>query len=82
MFGVQKILFSEAFTLNVGASDRYKKRDFENIRYSYKNIDSSFDIDPTNFNAIFNYENWAAGLYETDVFRPIYPQGEGDGTWR
>jgi len=72
-----KVLFSEAFTLNAGASDRYKKRDFQNIRYGYKNIDSSFDIDPTNFNAIFNYENWAAGLYETDVFRPIYPQGEG-----
>ena len=72
-----KVLFSEAFTLNVGASNRYKKRDFKNIRYGYKNIDPSFVIDPTNFNAIFNYENWADGLYETDVFRPIYPEGEG-----
>jgi len=34
-------------------------------------------IDPTNFNAIFNYENWTNGLYDTDVFRAIYPEGEG-----
>ncbi|MFD1292816.1 TonB-dependent receptor domain-containing protein [Lutibacter holmesii] len=72
-----KILFSEAFTLNIGASDRYKKRDFENIRYGYKNIDDSLIVDPTNFDAIFNYENWVNGLYETDVFNPIYPEGEG-----
>jgi len=72
-----KVLFSEAFTLNVGASNRYKKRDFENIRYGYKNIDSSLEIDPTNFNAIFNYENWTNGLYDTDVFNPIYAEGEG-----
>lgn len=72
-----KLLISDAVTLNLGASDRYKKRDFENIRYGYKNIDPSLAIDPTNFNAIFNYENWANGLYDTDVFRPIYPEGEG-----
>ena len=72
-----KLLISDAVTLNLGASDRYKKRDFENIRYGYKNIDPSLVIDPTNFNAIFNYENWANGLYDTDVFRPIYPEGEG-----
>ena len=72
-----KMLLSDAFTLNLGASDRYKKRDFQNIRYGYKNIDPSLVIDPKNFNDIFNYENWAAGLYETDVFRPIYPEGEG-----
>jgi len=72
-----KINFSEAFILNVGATDRYKKRDFENIRYGYKNISPTFNVDPTNFNAVFNYENWANGLYETDVFRPLYPEGEG-----
>lgn len=72
-----KINFSEAFILNLGASDRYKKRDFQNIRYGYKNIDDSLIVDPTNFNAIFNYENWANGLYETDVFRPINASGEG-----
>jgi len=72
-----KLLISEAVTLNLGASDRYKKRDFQNIRYGYKNIDPSLVIDPTNFNAIFNYENWSNGLFETDVFRPIYPEGEG-----
>lgn len=72
-----KIIFSDAFTLNLGASDRFKKRDFENIRYGYKNIDDSLIINPTNFNEIFNYENWANGLYETDVFNPIYAEGEG-----
>ena len=72
-----KLLVSDAFTLNLGANDRYKKRDFQNIRYGYKNIDPSLVIDPKDFNAIFNYENWADGLYETDVFRPIYPEGEG-----
>jgi len=72
-----KLLLSEAVTLNLGASDRFKKRDFQNIRYGYKNIDPSLVIDPKDFNAIFNYENWADGLYETDVFRPIYPEGEG-----
>ena len=72
-----KVLFSDAFTLNIGASDRYKKRDFENIRYGYKNIDDSLIIDPTNFNDIFNYHNWADGLYDTDVFNAIYPEGEG-----
>jgi TonB-dependent receptor len=72
-----KINFSEIFVLNLGASDRYKTRDFENIRYGYKNIDPSFNVDPKNFNAIFNYENWANGLYDTDVFRAIYPEGEG-----
>lgn len=72
-----KILFSEVFTLNLGANDRYKKRDFQNIRYGYKNIDPSFNIDPKDFDAFFNLENWTEGLYDTDVFRPIYPQGEG-----
>jgi len=72
-----RINFSENIALNIGTNDRYKKRDFENIRYGYKNIDPSFQIDPKNFNEIFNYENWVDGLYETDVFRAIYPEGEG-----
>ena len=72
-----KMIFSDQFTLNIGASDRFKKRDFKNIRYGYKNIDDSLIVDPKNFNEIFNYENWANGLYETDVFRPINPSGEG-----
>ena len=72
-----KLIVSDEFTLNLGATDRYKTRDFENIRYGYKNIDPNFNINPKDFNAIFNAKNWADGLYETDVFRPIYPEGEG-----
>ena len=72
-----KLIVSDEFTLNLGATDRYKTRDFENIRYGYKNIDPNFNINPKDFNAIFNAKNWAEGLYETDVFRPIYPEGEG-----
>ena len=72
-----KINFSEDFILNVGANDRYKKRDFENIRYGYKNMDPALNVNPKDFNAIFNYQNWADGLYDTDVFRPIYPEGQG-----
>ncbi|WP_372794658.1 TonB-dependent receptor [Lutibacter sp.] len=68
---------SEAIKLNVGFNDRYKKRNFNNIRYGYKNIDQSLNVDTKNFNAIFNYDNWASGLYETDVFRALYPEGEG-----
>ncbi|RXP64445.1 TonB-dependent receptor [Lutibacter sp. HS1-25] len=72
-----KLIVSDEFTLNLGATDRYKTRNFENIRYGYKNIDPNFNINPKDFNAIFNAKNWADGLYETDVFRPIYPEGEG-----
>lgn len=72
-----KLILSDAVNLNIGANDRYKTRNFENIRYGYKNISDSFIIDPKDFNAIFNYQNFADGLYETDVFRPIYPEGEG-----
>jgi hypothetical protein len=72
-----KLIVSDKVNLNIGANDRYKTRDFENIRYGYKNISDTFVVDPTDFNAIFNYENFAEGLYETDVFRPIYPEGEG-----
>jgi len=72
-----KFGFSELFKLNVGANNRYKQRAFQNIRYGYKNISPTFNVDPENFNEIFNYQNWLDGLYETDVFRPIYPEGEG-----
>jgi hypothetical protein len=72
-----KINFSELFKLNVGFNNRYKHRDFENIRYGYKNIDPTFNINPTDFNALFNFENLLKGLYQTDVFRPLNPQGEG-----
>ena len=72
-----KYNISDPVKLNLGFNGRTKQRDFENIRYGYKNIDESLTVDPSNFNAIFNYENWANGLYDTDVFRPLYPEGEG-----
>jgi TonB-dependent receptor len=72
-----KYNISDAVKFNIGFSDRHKERKFQNIRYGYKNIDESFVIDPTNFNAIFNYNNWANGLFDTDVFRALYPEGEG-----
>ncbi|SDW14458.1 TonB-dependent receptor [Lutibacter oricola] len=72
-----KYTVSDDFKLNFGANHRAKERNFKNIRYGYKNIDSSFNVDPNNFNAIFNYNNWADGLYDTDVFKALYPEGEG-----
>ncbi len=72
-----KYNLSNAVTFNIGFNGRNKERKFNNIRYGYKNIDASLKIDPTNFNAIFNYTNWANGLYDTDVFRALYPEGEG-----
>ncbi|MBT8316637.1 MAG: TonB-dependent receptor [Lutibacter sp.] len=72
-----KYAISETIKLNVGLNGRSKERRFNNIRYGYKNIDDSLSIDANNFNAIFNYDNWVDGLYETDVFRALYPEGEG-----
>ncbi|PHS53304.1 MAG: TonB-dependent receptor [Lutibacter sp.] len=72
-----KYNLSNAVKFNLGFNGRSKERRFNNIRYGYKNIDETLNIDPTNFNAIFNYNNWADGLYETDVFRALYPEGEG-----
>ena len=72
-----KYTASESVKINVGGNARHKERDFKNIRYGYKNIDDSFNVDPKNLNAIFNYENWANGLYDTDVFNALYPEGEG-----
>jgi len=69
--------FSDALKLNFGFNSKSKERKFNNIRYGYKNIDDSLVVDPTNFNAIFNYDNWVNGLFETDVFRALYPEGEG-----
>jgi len=66
---------SEQFKLFVGYDGKYKKRHFENVRYGYKNISKSLVVDPADFDAIFNLQNIADGLVETDVFNPIYPEG-------
>ncbi len=68
---------SDAVKINAGGNGRTKQRKFQNIRYGYKNISDSFVLNPTNFNAIFNYDNWSKGLFDTDVFRALYPEGEG-----
>jgi hypothetical protein len=54
-----ELIISDAVNLNIGANDRYKTRDFGNIRYGYKNMSDSFVINPTDFNAIFNYQNFS-----------------------
>ncbi|APD07518.1 hypothetical protein UJ101_02014 [Flavobacteriaceae bacterium UJ101] len=70
---------SDAIKLKLGYTGRHKERDFENIRYGYKNFDPSLQTvdDITNLNAVFNYQNINAGLIETDVFRPFYPELTG-----
>ncbi|MBL4746090.1 MAG: TonB-dependent receptor [Flavobacteriaceae bacterium] len=68
-------LVSDRFKLLVGYDGKYKKRHFENVRYGYKNIASSLEVDPSNFNSIFNLQNISDGLIETDVFNAIYPEG-------
>ncbi len=62
---------SETTKLNIGYNGRTKTRDFENIRYGYKNIDDSLIVDPTNLNALFNTQNVIDSLIQTDVFRAI-----------
>ncbi|PCI31156.1 MAG: TonB-dependent receptor [Flavobacteriaceae bacterium] len=66
---------SDLFKLYVGYDGKYKKRHFENVRYGYKNVSKNLLVDPTNFDAIFNLQNIADGLVETDVFNPIFPEG-------
>ncbi len=63
---------TENTKVNVGYTGRTKSRDFENIRYGYKNIDDSLIVDPRNLNTIFNSQNILIdSLVQTDVFRPI-----------
>ncbi len=67
--------FSDYTKLNIGYNGRYKTRDFENIRYGYKNFDSSLIITDVNkLNPIFNTQNVVDGLIQTDVFRALDPQ--------
>ncbi|GAB1308372.1 TonB-dependent receptor [Urechidicola sp. KH5] len=71
--------FSENMKMLVGYNGRTKEREFENIRYGYKNIDESLIVNPDNLNSIFNTQNILDSLIQTDVFRPIAP-GNGSGS--
>lgn len=66
---------NEKIKLNVGYNGRSKTRDFENIRYGYKNFDDSLLItDVNNLNQIFNVQNIKDSLIQTDVFRALAPE--------
>lgn len=63
---------TEHTKINIGYTGRTKSREFENIRYGYKNFDDSLIVDPRNLNSIFNGNNVLIdSLVQTDVFRPI-----------
>ncbi|AOW21011.1 TonB-dependent receptor [Urechidicola croceus] len=66
--------FSENAKMNIGYNGRLKKRDFENVRYGYKNFDDSLIADPNNFNNVFNVQNVIDSLIQTDVFRALAPE--------
>lgn len=71
---------SEQVTFNFGYQGKTKERYFENIRYGYDLIEPNTPApDVNNFDAIFNVENLGV-VYNTEVFRPIYPEGGIDGT--
>jgi TonB-dependent receptor len=66
---------NEKVKLNYGYNGRLKTRDFENIRYGYKNFDDSLVInDVNNLNEVFNIQNVLDSLIQTDVFRALTPQ--------
>lgn len=69
---------SDILKINLGGNTRYKKRDFESIRYGYefleKNIGSLDDID-----AFFAIENWMEN-YNTFTLNPIEVTNPEDGS--
>ncbi len=71
---------SETVTFNFGYQGKTKERYFENIRYGYDLIEPNTPApDVNNFDAIFNVDNLGV-IYNTEVFRPIFPEGGVDGT--
>ncbi len=64
---------SENTSFDIGYSGKYRTRNFDNIRYGYKNISTTdFPLnDVSNLNSIFNTENFINGVYETHVFNAI-----------
>ncbi len=67
---------SETVKLIVGYDGKTRERHFDNIRYGYKNINTStFGInDIRNLTNIFNLQNFVDGVYQTHVFNPIDPE--------
>jgi TonB-dependent receptor len=67
---------SETVKLIFGYDGKTRERHFNNQRYGYKNINTStFGIDSvTNFDSIFNLQNFVDGVYQTHVFNPIDPE--------
>ncbi|MBT8181326.1 MAG: TonB-dependent receptor [Eudoraea sp.] len=71
---------SETVTFNFGYQGKTKERYFENIRYGYDLIEPNTPApDVNNFDAIFNVDNLGV-VYNTEVFRPIFPEGGVDST--
>jgi TonB-dependent receptor len=64
---------NETVKLNFGYDGRKKERTFDNIRYGYDIVDSTFPVtDVTNFNSIFSLDNLnlnqeSNGIYEIKV---------------
>jgi len=71
---------SEIFTFNFGYNGRTKDRAFKNIRYGYDFLEPNTPVsDVYNLDEIFNAENLGS-VYNTEVFRPINPDGGIDNT--
>ncbi|MBV1923719.1 MAG: TonB-dependent receptor, partial [Flavobacteriaceae bacterium] len=71
---------SEKIGLNFGYNGRTKERSFKNIRYGYDFIEPNTPVlDVHNLDAIFNAQNLGT-VYNTEVFRPIDPDGGIDNT--
>lgn len=68
---------SEKLKLNLGYNGRSKTRDFDNIRYGYRIVDTDYAVtDVNNFNNIFNLDNLninenSNGIYEITVINNI-----------
>ena len=69
---------SDNLKFNFGYDGKSKKRDFNNIRYGYDIVDSSYPVtDVTNFNNVFTLDNLrvnsndTSGLYQIKVINTI-----------
>ncbi|MFT4697918.1 MAG: TonB-dependent receptor [Flavobacteriaceae bacterium] len=71
---------NDQVAFNFGYNGRTKERAFKNIRYGYDFIEPNTPVnDVNNLNEIFNIENLGT-VYNTEVFRPINPDGGIDNT--
>lgn len=60
----------------LGYSGRFKKRDFEAIQFNISHDQSVFAmvVDPNNLDALYNQQNYAAGLFTISSFAGMTPQ--------